>query len=254
MVQSSGGEPSIHSQIIPMLRASKERGIAHVMLNTNGKRIAHDDHFLQQLAELRPSIYFQFDGFDTETYGAIHGNPDILPEELRSLDRLAMIDCDVVLVPAIEQGVNQLEAGRMVRFALEHPAVRGINFRPAWNAGRHGPHDPLQRQTIPAVLGFIEEQTDGLFTVVDFVPVPCCFPTRNSVTYAYVGEGGVTVLPRILNVDDYLDYITNRDLPDLGQELKTAAQSAWLGPAALPEWSGRWSVRLACAVTGYTAW
>ena len=27
-----------------------------------GKRIAHDDTFLDELAEVRPSIYFQFDG------------------------------------------------------------------------------------------------------------------------------------------------------------------------------------------------
>ncbi len=60
VVQFSGGEPSIHPEIIPMLRAAKERNIRHVMLNTNGKRIASDDAFLEQLAELRPFIYFQF--------------------------------------------------------------------------------------------------------------------------------------------------------------------------------------------------
>jgi hypothetical protein len=38
------------------------------MHNTIGKRIATDDRFLAELAEVRPSIYFQFDGFDSETY------------------------------------------------------------------------------------------------------------------------------------------------------------------------------------------
>ena len=33
------------------------------MVNTNGKRIANDDAFLEQLAEVGPSFYFQFDGF-----------------------------------------------------------------------------------------------------------------------------------------------------------------------------------------------
>ena len=40
VVQFSGGEPSIHPQIIPMLRAAKTRNIRYVMINTNGKRIA----------------------------------------------------------------------------------------------------------------------------------------------------------------------------------------------------------------------
>jgi uncharacterized radical SAM superfamily Fe-S cluster-containing enzyme len=43
VVQFSGGEPSIHPQIVPMMRAAKARNIRHVMLNTNGKRIANDD-------------------------------------------------------------------------------------------------------------------------------------------------------------------------------------------------------------------
>ena len=86
VVQFSGGEPTIHPQIIPMIKAAKARDIQYVMLNTNGKRIAKDDQFLEQLAEVRPVIYFQFDGFDTETYRIIRGEPQILAEKLRALD------------------------------------------------------------------------------------------------------------------------------------------------------------------------
>src|SRR5216683_2697623 len=206
VVQFSGGEPSIHPEIVPMLRAAKRRNIRHVMINTNGKRIASDDAFLAELAEIQPAIYFQFDGFSSETYRVIRGEPDILEEKLRALDRLADASCKVVLVPAIERGVNEHEVGDIVRFGMQHPAVLGVNFQPAFHAGRHMQHDPLQRMTIPDVLRLIEAQTDGMFQVSDFVPVPCCFPTCNSVTYAYVD--GETVLPitRLLDVEDYLDY------------------------------------------------
>jgi len=231
VVQFSGGEPSIHPQIIPMLRAAQARDIDYVMLNTNGRRIAHDDRFLAELADIRPVIYFQFDGFDSETYRIIRGEPDILPEKLRALDRLAEIQCGTILVPAIERGVNEHEVGKIVRFALEHPAVKGINFQPAFHAGRYARHDPLQRITIPDVLRLIEEQTDGLFLASDFVPVPCCFPTCNSVTYAYLDGETVTPLPRLLNVDDYLDYISNRVIPDLGAEIRTALEGLWSSSA-----------------------
>jgi uncharacterized radical SAM superfamily Fe-S cluster-containing enzyme len=231
VVQFSGGEPSIHPQIIPMLRAAKARGIEHVMLNTNGKRIARDDRFLAELAAVRPSIYFQFDGFEERTYEVLRGEPGILREKLAALDRLASIDLDVVLVAAVERGVNEHEVGHLVRFALEHPAVRGINFQPAFHAGRHVAHDPLQRVTIPDVVRGIEEQTAGLLHVDDFVPVPCCFPTCNSVTYAYLDGDKVVPLPRVLNVDDYLDYITNRVVPDLGAEARRALEGLWSSSA-----------------------
>ena len=60
----------------------------------------------------RPNIYFQFDGFERETYRIIRGEPDILPAKLRALDRLAEIGCTVILVPAIERGVNENEIGQ----------------------------------------------------------------------------------------------------------------------------------------------
>ena len=111
VVQFSGGEPSIHPQIVEMLRAAKRRDIRHVMLNTNGKRIASDDRFLAELAEIRPSIYFQFDGFDERTYRMTRGTvaelsfPD--PPRTAGLERTYLartsgwyrIGCDTTRTP-----------------------------------------------------------------------------------------------------------------------------------------------------------
>ncbi len=227
VVQFSGGEPTIHPDIIRMLEAAKARDIRHVMLNTNGRRIASDDAFLSEMARLRPSIYFQFDGFQSSTYQALRGEPDLLEEKLRALDRLAQAGCDVVLVPAIERGVNEGEIGQLLHFGLAHPAVRGINFQPAFHSGRFGAHDPMERITIPDVLRLLEAQTEGMFRVDDFVPIPCCFPTCNSVTYAYVDGSEVTPLTRLINVEDYLDYIANRAVIHPGAELQAALESLW---------------------------
>jgi 7,8-dihydro-6-hydroxymethylpterin dimethyltransferase len=227
VVQFSGGEPTIHPRIIDFVRAAHARGIPFVMINTNGKRIAQDDRFLDQLAEVRPSFYFQFDGFDRETHRIIRGEPDILDEKLRALDRLGAAGLNVTLVPAVERGVNEHEVGRIIDFAIQHPAVRGISFQPAFHAGRHMRHDPMQRMTIPDILKLIEEQTAGKFLASDFVPVPCCFPTCNSVTYAFIDGEKVTPLSRIVNVNDYLDYITNRVMPDFGLEIRKALEGLW---------------------------
>ena len=227
VVQFSGGEPTMHPRIIDFVRAAYARDIRFIMINTNGKRIARDDRFLKELDEVRPSLYFQFDGFERETYRAIRGEPGILDEKLRALDRLAQIGLDVTIVPAIERGVNEHEIGQIIEFAIEHPAIRGITFQPAFHAGRHAPHDPMKRITIPEIVRLIEAQTAGKFVASDFVPVPCCFPTCNSVTYAFVEDGKVTPLPRIVDVGDYLDYITNRIVPDFSREVRTALEGLW---------------------------
>jgi uncharacterized radical SAM superfamily Fe-S cluster-containing enzyme len=246
VIQFSGGEPTIHPQIIEFVRAAKQRDIAFVMINTNGKRIARDDRFLEQLNEVRPSIYFQFDGFDSETYRILRGEPNILDEKLRALDRLAEIGLSVTLVPAVERGVNEHEIGKIVSFAIQHPAVHGINFQPAFHAGRHRPHDPLERLTIPDILRLIEAQTDGRFKTSDFVPVPCCFPTCNSVTYAFVENDKVTPLPRIVNVYDYLDYISNRVLPDFSLEVRRALEALWSSASVAGSQKSFDQLRLSC--------
>lgn len=251
VVQFSGGEPSIHPQIIPMLRAAAERNIRHIMLNTNGRRIANDDDFLAQLADLRPAIYFQFDGFAPETYRTIRGEADILSEKLRALDRLADIRCPVILVPAIVRGVNEHEIGQIIKFGMEHPTVFGVNFQPAFHSGRYIPHDPLQRLTNPELIRLVEQQTGGMFRASDFIPVPCCFPTCNSVTYAYVDGETVTPLPRILNVDDYLDYISNRVLLNFAEEIKTALEGLWSSAAIPGSQKAAYNLALTCAACGF---
>ncbi len=81
--------------------------------------------------------------------------------------------------------------------------------------------------TIPDIVRLIEEQTAGKFVASDFVPVPCCFPTCNSVTYAFLDGENVTPLSRIVNVYDYLDYITNRVMPDFSLEIRKALEGLW---------------------------
>jgi uncharacterized radical SAM superfamily Fe-S cluster-containing enzyme len=250
VIQFSGGEPTIHPQIIPMLRAAMERNVRHIMLNTNGRRIANDDAFLAELAEIRPAIYFQFDGFDSNSYRLIRGEADILPEKLRALDRLAEIGCPAILVPAISRGINEHEVGRIIKFAMDHPAVFGVNFQPAFHAGRFLEHDPLQRLTNPELIQMVQEQTGGMFRVGDFIPVPCCFPTCNSVTYAYVDGNTVIPLPRILNVDDYLDYISNRVMMNLVDDIKTALEGLWSSSAIPGSQQTSFNFAMSCAACG----
>ena len=250
VVQFSGGEPTIHPQIVAFVKAANARGIPFVMINTNGKRIAQDDRFLEQLNETRPSIYFQFDGFDAETYRIIRGDPCLLPEKLRALDRLASIGLSVTLVPAIERGVNEHEIGKIVDLAIRHPAVRGINFQPAFHAGRYLSRDPMQRMTIPDILKLIEQQTAGKFLVGDFVPVPCCFPTCNSVTYAFIDGEQVTPLSRLVNVYDYLDYFANRVLPDFDMEVKRALEGLWSSSSVPGSLKSAERIALSCAACG----
>ena len=65
IVQISGGEPTIHPHFFEILDYAKTLPIRHIMINTNGIKIANDDKFVERLNKYMPGIeiYLQFDSF-----------------------------------------------------------------------------------------------------------------------------------------------------------------------------------------------
>jgi 7,8-dihydro-6-hydroxymethylpterin dimethyltransferase len=229
-IQFSGGEPSIHPRILEMLAAAKARGIPLVMLNTNGIRLARDPRFAPALAELGVHVYLQFDGFDERTQIAIRGK-QLTEEKLRALGRCADAGVSVSLAAAIERDLNEHEVGAILRFGVEHPAVTGVFFQPVTHSGRfRADADPLDKLTNSDVIEAICEQLPEWFRDDDFVPVPCCSPTCRSATFALYDGSDLVPLPRLVDVEQYLDYVTNRAVPDL--DVRKALEGLWSAKAA----------------------
>jgi 7,8-dihydro-6-hydroxymethylpterin dimethyltransferase len=229
-VQISGGEPSIHPQVLDILAAAKNRGIKLVMLNTNGIRLARDPRFAPALAEIGVHVYLQFDGFDDATQVAIRGR-SLTEEKLRALERCADAGVSVSLAAAVERGMNEHEVGPIVRFGVEHPAVAGAFFQPVTHSGRfRADSNPLDKLTNPDVIAAICEQLPEWFRDDDFVPVPCCSPTCRSATFALYDGEDLVPLPRLVEVERYLDYVTNRAVPDL--DVREALEGLWSAKAA----------------------
>ena len=229
-IQFSGGEPSIHSEILPMLAAAKARGIPLVMLNTNGIRLARDPRFAPALAEIGVHVYLQFDGFKDSTHLAIRGSR-LQEEKLRALDSCAACGVGVSLAAAIERDLNEDECGEIVRFGVEHPAVSGVFFQPVTHSGRfRADSDPLEKLTNSDVIDRLCEQLSEWFEPDDFVPVPCCSPSCRSATFALYDDKDLVPLPRLVDVGEYLGYVTNRAVPDLG--VKEALEGLWSAKAA----------------------
>jgi uncharacterized radical SAM superfamily Fe-S cluster-containing enzyme len=214
VLQFSGGEPTIHPEIITFVELAKERRIGVVMLNTNGIRLARDRRFVAECARVGAHMYFQLDGFELETHLAIRGK-DLRADKMRALDNCAEAGITVTLVAAVEKDLNEHEVGEIVRFGVGHPAVNSVVFQPVTHSGRHRVFDPLERLTNADIMKLVAAQVPEWFRVSDFVPVPCCFPTCRSMCYALVEGGSLLPIARLIEVEDYLDYASNRVIPSL---------------------------------------
>jgi len=75
VVQISGGEPTIHPDFFAILDMAKKTTIRHLMVNTNGIRIAQDEEFTARLAGYMPNfeVYLQFDSFEREALMRLRG-------------------------------------------------------------------------------------------------------------------------------------------------------------------------------------
>jgi len=137
VVQLSGGEPTLHPDFFTIVEMAKSRPIKHLMVNTNGVRIAQEEDFVKRLADVRDDfeVYLQFDSFEREPLMQLRG-ADLRRVRLDALEKLNRHNISTNLVVTLKKGLNDHEIGRTIDFALEQPCVRGVTFQPIQDAGR----------------------------------------------------------------------------------------------------------------------
>ncbi len=209
VIQISGGEPTIHPDFWAIMDMAKARPIKHLMLNTNGLRIANDPGFVERLAGYQPDfeIYLQFDSFRAEVLESMRGR-DLRKVREKALDKLNKLNLSTTLVVTLQKGLNDDEIGSILDFALQQPCVRGVTFQPTQVAGRTENFDSaMDRLTPTEVRQAILDQTD-IFEEDDLIPVPCN-PDALTMGYALKMGGEVFPLTRYINPAALLDNSRN---------------------------------------------
>lgn len=198
VVQISGGEPTLHPEFFAVLDAARRRPIRHLMVNTNGIRIANEAGFAERLQQYAPGfeLYLQWDSLRPEALQRLRG-VDLASTRLRALEALNRAQLSTTLVMTVARGVNDEEIGSVIEFAAQQPCVRGVTLQPVQNAGRTEHYDVReQRLTLTEVRQRILDQT-SLFAPADIIPVPCN-PDALAMAYAIKDNGQLHPLTRFL--------------------------------------------------------
>ncbi|WP_163515103.1 radical SAM protein [Gelidibacter japonicus] len=209
VVQISGGEPTIHPQFFEILDYAKTLPIRHLMLNTNGIKIAKDKAFAARLKTYAPDfeIYLQFDSFEDSVLRELRG-ADLAAIRQQALDNLNELNLSTTLVVTLQKGLNDHEIGKIIDFALKQKCVRGVTLQPTQIAGRLEHFNPeTDRMTLTEVRRKILEQTE-VFNGDDLLPVPC---NPDALVMGYALKLGDEVFPltRYINPNDLLDNSKN---------------------------------------------
>ena len=193
VVQISGGEPTLHPELFAVLDAARRRPIRHLMINTNGIRIANEPGFAERLARYAPGfeIYLQWDSLRPAALERLRG-VDLSSVRIRALEALNKVGLSTTLVMTVARGVNDDEMGSVIEYAARQPCVRGVTLQPVQNAGRtEGYAVREQRLTLTEVRQRVLDQT-RLFAPADIIPVPC---NPDALAMAYAIKEGDTLHP-----------------------------------------------------------
>src|SRR5258706_9271903 len=119
VVQISGGEPTIHPRFWEILDAAKRRPIKHLMLNTNGLRIAKEEGFAERLARYQPGfeVYLQWDSMEERALRELRG-ADLREVRMAALAELNGDDGSTNLGVTLKKGLTDHEEGTIIDFAL----------------------------------------------------------------------------------------------------------------------------------------
>ncbi len=168
-IQITGGEPTMHPQIVDIVKMAKEEGFDQVQLNTTGINIGLNPDLAYELKHAGTStLYMSFDGVSKRTNPKNHWEiPMILNAARKS-------KLGIVLVPTVIRTMNEHELGATINFAINNlDVVRAVNFQPVSLVGRMptGMREK-QRITIPSAIKLIEQQTNGVIKKDDWFSVP----------------------------------------------------------------------------------
>lgn len=220
VVQISGGEPTVHPQFFEILDIAKSKPIKHLMVNTNGIRIAKDIAFVEKLATYMPDfeIYLQFDSFKPHVLEKLRGE-DLTAIRQKAIENLNRFNLSTTLVITLQKGENDDEIGAILDYATQQKCVRGVTFQPTQVAGRNENYnDETGRITLTEVRRKIYEQYP-IFTPQDLIPVPCN-PDALCMAYALKIDNQVLPMTHLINPEDLLNSTKNTIVYENDDELK----------------------------------
>lgn len=173
LLMLSGGEPTIHPQIFDIIDLCKRRGVKHLMLISNGVKIAKDEKFVKELAKRKQNleIYLQFDSLRRESLIDIRGL-DLSEVRRNAVEMLEKYNINSTLVCIVKKGTNDNELKEIIAFARNYSYIRGITLQPLKDIGRGNTFNKeLNYITLTEVRELVGKT--GFMDKSNMIPHPC---------------------------------------------------------------------------------
>jgi len=183
LINITGGEPTIHPELLDLLAECHRPEIGRVTVNSNGLRIGDDSALCERLAEAGVCIVLSLDTLDPQTSRAMHGR-DVVAIKIRALENLQRHGIPTTLLHVMARGVNDSEVGKVVELAKAHSVVRSMTVQTMTFTGQGGgTFEPRRHMPLDAAAAALEQGTGGQVRADHFFPHPSAHPLCYSIAY-----------------------------------------------------------------------
>lgn len=232
LINITGGEPTLHPQLIDLLKICRDKRIGRVTMNSNGLRLAEDKKLCASLQELGIYVILSFNTSNPVTSRKIHGR-DIVDIKLKALRNLCHYNIPTTILNVMIPGINHTEINKMIQLMEEYSNILSLTIQNMTYTGKGG-GEFLPRKHLPVdeAASIIETQTRGKITKNDFVPLPSAHPLCYLVCYLF--KNGKEYIPfrRFLTEEEMAKLLGEHYLihPEDGVEqiIQDAVNRTWV--------------------------
>ena len=245
LMNITGGEPTMHPQIVELLKECQRPEIGRVTMNSNGLRLATDEDLCRALADLGVYVILSFDTFQTDRAVKIYGQ-DVLSLKHRALENLQRFGIGTTLLNVMIRGVNEDEIGQVMELARAHPVVRSVTIQTMTFTGKGGKNfRPRETMPLDGAVKAMESATQGAMRADHFFPHAGAHPLCYSVAY-YLKDNGV-----LRSLTDFLTVAELRQMLGHGYLLQPEDDSQNVFRAAIDRlWAAGDEAKLLPAIKG----
>jgi len=188
VINITGGEPTLHPDILSILDRCRRPEVGRVTMNSNGIRLAEDKTLCRELAERRVHVILSFHAFESKVSRTIHGR-DVVEAKRKAIDNLTAAGATMTLLNVMIRDVNEESAGRILNLMRENDAILSLTVQTMTYTGQGGGKFPRSRHLpVDDAARLVSAQSEGDFAFSDFLPRPSAHPLCYLTTYLLKSE------------------------------------------------------------------
>jgi len=183
LLNVTGGEPTLHPDLLRLLDLCRRPDIGRVTMNSNGLLLAQDYGLCERLAERRVCVVLSFNTFDAEVSRKLHGR-DVVEAKLNAIDNLTRAGVRMTLLSVLVRGLNEGVPGRILRLMLQNDLILSLTIQTMTYTGQGGGAFPDRRHIpVDEATRIVCDHSEGMLEPADFRPRPSAHPLCYSLTY-----------------------------------------------------------------------